>query len=130
MKRKDLSTITLFRLVAHSVFINDNKEEEHFPCEIGIDYFEWSTSLDEKLEEFNSVKFTYDMISEFDYDGIELMLLGVVIPKNLYDKIKNCDDFHEIVANYVDYNFIELKVVYKTWQEIMDGEIELEIPED
>ena len=116
MKRKKLDKISLFRVVAHSVIIDNDKKEHHFPCDLETDYMEWSEDLDAKLNQFNNTKFTCDMVG--DADGIELMLWSASVNRKLYNRIKKREDFAEILHGEVNYDFAELKVNYKSWQEI------------
>lgn len=117
MKRKPYEKITLYNVVSHSVFIDDNKSEHHFTIDKNDTYFDWSESLDDKLKEYNDLKFTSEDIN--DSDGIEKVLWCAEIDAKLWRKHKNHEEIHEFISNEVNYDFKILKSKFWDWQHFL-----------
>lgn len=128
MKRKPYKTITLYNVIDHSIFIDDNKGEDWFPIDKKGTYFDWSDDLDAKLKEYNEIPFNSDDCG--DSDGVEKILQCVEIKRKTWKKYKNKDDFHEYVVNEVNYNFTTLKSKYYTWQDLLSKEDLIEYKAD
>lgn len=120
MKRKPYKKITLYNVVSHSVFIDDNKAEQHFTIDKNDTYFDWSDSLDKKLKEYNDLKFNSNDVN--DSDGIEKILWCAEVSAKIWNKYKNHDDIHEYISNEVDYDFKILKSKFWDWKEFLSKE--------
>ena len=120
MKRAENPKITLFLVNIHQVYINDNGAENHFPLDRYNGYFDFDKDFDKKLNEFNELKITSDDIDVAD--GVEKVLFAVEIPRDVYNNHHKEDDFYEYVVNACNYDFIEIKSVYKSWNEIFECE--------
>lgn len=120
MKRKPYKTITLFNVVAHSVYINDKGREDHFTLDSNEGYFDWSDDLETKLKEYNDFKFTSQDVGEGD--GVEKVLWCAEVSAKMWKKYKNHEDMHEYISNEVDYDFKILKSKYFTWLDLLSDE--------
>ncbi len=120
MKHKPYETITLFNVVAHSVYINDDGREDHFTLDSNTGYFDWSDDLETKLKEYNDFKFTSEDTGEGN--GVEKVLWCAEIPVDLWNEIKGTEDDYEYISNHVGYNFKILKSKYFTWLDLLSDE--------
>jgi hypothetical protein len=120
MKRKPYKKITVYNVVSHSVFINDNGSEDNFTIDKNDTYFDWSDSLDKKLYEYKNLVFSYEDLN--DSDGIEKILWCAEIPVKMWNKYKKHDDISEYISNHVDYDFKILKSNYRDWQSFLSPE--------
>lgn len=119
MERTESKNIMLYKVELNRVFINDSGVEDHFPVEYeGEDYFGWHTDIDERLQHFNSIVLTTDMIDVGD--GVEKCLFGIEVDRHFYNEFKNDDDFYNMVCDTAGYRFLLLKNEYSTCTDIMD----------
>lgn len=121
MKRTKNPRITLFLMNVHRVFIEDSGSENHFPLDNFEGYFDFSADFDKKLNEFNQFVLKSDDVDVAD--GLEKILYAVEISRETYKKHKNDDDFYDYVVADCDYDFLEIKSIYKSWNELYDDEI-------
>ena len=120
MERKENSEITVFNLVAHTVFINDNGAENWFTLDRCDTYFDWDADFNKMLTKFNEFKLNSDDVDVAD--GVEKILYAVTIPTELCNNYKNEDDFYEYVMNHCDYTMTEIVSEYKNWIELFESE--------
>lgn len=123
MKRLKNPITTLFLVNIHQVYINDNGNENHFPLDRHSGYFDFDADFDKKLKEFNELQITSDDVDVAD--GVEKVLYCVTVPTDFYEKHKKDDEFYDYVVGKCDYDFIEVKSVYKSWNDIYEYEKKL-----
>ena len=128
MKRKPYKTVTLYNVISHRIFIDDDKAEHWDTIDKNDTYFKWSDSIDKKLKEFNDLKFTDKDIE--DSDGIEKILWCAEIPVKLWNKFKKHEDVHEYISNEVNYDFKTLKSKFWEWQDLLSKEELKELYQD